>query len=733
VAEVQAVERITEKVPKSIDELVEKIREFNPTADLEFVRRAYLFSEKAHTGQLRRSGEAYISHPLGVAGILADLRLDLPSIATGLLHDTVEDTAVTLKDVETNFGSEIALLVDGVTKISQINFKHTHEKQGENVRKMIIAMGKDIRVVLVKLADRLHNMRTLSHMPYEKQAVIAQETLDIYAPLANRLGISTLKVELEDLSLRYLKPEAYYDLAQKVAKKKKEREKYIDEVKRLLIGEMAKQKVKCEVDGRPKHLYSIYRKMEGRGIDYEQVYDVLAFRVLVDTVAQCYEVLGVVHSLWKPIPGRFKDFIAMPKANNYQSLHTTCIGPGGERVEVQIRTREMHLIAERGIAAHWKYKEKREIDAMTDKKIQWLRDLVQWHQTTRDSDEFLETIKGDLFESEIYVFTPKGEVKALPEGATPLDFAYDIHTDVGNRTVGAKVNGRMVPLKHRLRSGDSVEIMTSPNQHPNKDWLKIVVTSRAASKIRAFVKAEENKRAVLVGKDLLEKDLRKYSISIGKVLKGPEFEKYLKAHGLSDINELYSQLGYGKITSQQIIHSLAPDLKQAPVEEPKTFIGKVFRAATERRKKSASLIRVDGMSDILVRYGKCCNPIPGDPIIGLISRGRGITVHAASCPKSFDFDQDRKVDVAWTKGVEVPRMVRIRVVSQNVMGILNHMTEVFKNQGIDIQNAQVRATKDNTAISLFEVNIRDTSQLSLVIQEIQKIKGIIGVERVQST
>lgn len=730
--ETQSIERITEKVPKTVDELVEKIREFNPTADLDFIRRAYDFSEKAHSGQIRRSGEPYISHPLGVAGILADLRLDLPSIATGLLHDTVEDTSVTLTDIETNFGGDIAQLVDGVTKISQISFKHTHEKQGENIRKMIIAMGKDIRVVLVKLADRLHNMRTLTHMPYEKQAVIAQETLDIYAPLANRLGISSMKIELEDLSLRYLKPEAYYQLAQKVAKKRKEREKYIDEVKRLLIGEMAKNKVKCDIDGRPKHLYSIYRKMESRGIDYEQVYDVLAFRIIVDSVAQCYEVLGVVHSLWKPIPGRFKDFIAMPKANNYQSLHTTCIGPGGERVEVQIRTAEMHLIAERGIAAHWKYKEKREIDAMAEKKIQWLREMVSWHQQTRDADEFLESIKGDLFESEIYVFTPKGEVKPLPEGATPLDFAYSIHTDVGNRTVGAKVNGRMVPLKHRLRSGDTIEIMTSANQHPTKDWLKLCVTSRAQSKIRAFVRAEENKRSVAVGQDLLEKEFRKYNLSITKVAKTDEFLKYLKQYKYTTPEELYSQVGYGKVTAQQLVQALVPDAKPMPVEEPKTFIGKVFKAATERKKKSGSVIKVNGMSDILVRYGKCCNPIPGDPIVGFISRGRGITVHNAACPKAFDVDKDRQVEVEWT-GDETPRMVRIRVVSQNILGILNSMTEVFRTQGIDIQNAQVRATKDNTAISLFDVNIRNTTQLTRVIQEMQKLKGIIGVERVQST
>jgi len=731
-AENIAVDKIIEKVPKTIDELVERVQEYLPQADLDVLRKAYIFSEKAHEGQFRRSGEPYIFHPLGVAAILADLRLDISSIATGLLHDTVEDTHATLEDIQKEFGDEIAQLVDGVTKISRMKFRHTHEKQGENIRKMIIAMGKDVRVVLVKLADRLHNMRTLNHMPYDKQAVIAQETLEIYAPLANRLGISSIKIELEDLSFRYLKPDIYYSLAQKVAKKRKERERYIDEVKKILNTELQKHKIKFEVNGRPKHLYSIYKKMELNNIEYDEIHDILAFRVLVDSIAQCYEVLGHVHSLWKPIPGRFKDFIAMPKANNYQSLHTTVIGPEGERIEVQIRTQEMHLVAERGIAAHWKYKEKHEIDKMTDQKFTWLRELVSQHQQSRDANEFLENIKTDLFESEIYVFTPKGEVKALPDGSTPLDFAYSVHTDVGHRTVGVKVNGRMVPLKHILQSGDTIEILTSPNQNPSKDWLKYCVTGRAQAKIRAHIRYEERRQAIKIGQEMLEKDSRKLGVGVQKILKHDQLPAKLKDLKVSDLDELYAQIGYGKIEPTQVVRSFFPEsqTEQKNDEEPKTFLGKVFKSALTRTKKSHSLIQVDGMTDILVRFGKCCSPIPGDPIIGTITRGRGITVHSASCPKAFEMDMGRHVEVSWAGEAEVSRPVRIRVISQNITGLLNMMTEVFRTHGVDILNAQIRTTKDNRAVCDFDAQIKNTSQLSLVRQDLMKIKGVIDADRV---
>lgn len=723
---------ISEKSPKSLDDLCEKIRAHHP-GDLSLIEKAYVFSEKAHSGQIRRSGEPYISHPLGVAAILADLHLDLATIATGLLHDTVEDTHATLQDIENEFGKQIAELVDGVTKISKISFRNTHEKQGENIRKMIVAMGKDVRVVLVKLADRLHNMRSLNHMPPEKQLRIARETLDIYAPLAGRLGIMSLKIELEDLSFRYSAPDAYYQLAQKIAMQKKERERFIDDTKRLLITDLAaRTKMKFEVYGRPKHLYSIYKKMQTRSLDYEQLYDVLAFRVIVGSVSECYEVLGHVHALWKPIPGRFKDFIAMPKVNNYQSLHTTVIGPGGERIEIQIRTREMHQIAERGIAAHWKYKEGAK-PSDTDQKFEWLRDLVSMHQQVRNPDEFLESVKTDLWDREIYVFTPKGDVRELPDGSTPIDFAYAVHTDVGHRCAAARVNGRLVPLKHKLRSGDTIEVITSAHQQPSKDWLKFCVTPRAKSKIRWFVKNEERKRALELGKEILEKDFRKFGHNLHRAVKEtPDLQDKLRACGASEVDDLYVAVGYGKLVSKDVIEKFYPDAKPV-IEEQASFMQRVVQNAARKNKRSTSIIRVDGMDDMLVRFGKCCNPIPGDPIAGFITRGRGITIHKADCERAFDVDSARRIDVEWTvdstpEGVE--RIVRVRVVSQDVPGLLKSMSEAFSTRGINIHNAQIRTTKDKKAVCVFDVSVRDTDQLSQVMSDLQKINGIIGVTRV---
>lgn len=737
-------EKVEDGAVESVEDLLALVRSYQPNLDLEILRKAYEFSEKAHAGQIRRSGEPYISHPLGVAGILASLKLDLPTIMTGLLHDTVEDTHVTLEEIEKNFGGIVARLVDGVTKISRMKFRNTHEKQGENIRKMIVAMGKDVRVVLVKLADRLHNMRTLNHMPPHKQAAIAEETLDIYSPLASRLGINTLKIELEDLSFRYALPEAFYGLVQKVAKKRKEREKYIDDVKKVLNQEVMKRsKIEFEVQGRPKHLYSIYKKMQMRSIDYEQVYDILAFRVCVGSVSECYEILGVVHSLWKPIPGRFKDFIAMPKNNNYQSLHTTVMGPGGERIEIQIRTFDMNHIAERGIAAHWAYKEDDDdgaskADAQTSQKFNWLRDLVAMHQQTNSSDEFLENVKSDLFESEIYVFTPNGDVKEFPEGATPIDFAYAVHTDVGSRIVAARVNGKMVTLKHKLTNGDTVEVITSKNQHPSKDWLKICVTTRAKSKIRAYVKAEQRKRAAQLGQELLEKSFRKAGASVAKYLHGLEYEKLIKDEGCSSVEDLYVKVGYGATTPQHVIDKLLPKAAQAANEakpDEGSFLQRAFKAAVQRTKKSNSLIRVDGMDDVLVRFARCCTPIPGEAIVGYITLGRGIMIHRADCNKAFEMDQARRIDVEWSGATanEVARMVRIRVVSHDVAGLLKDMTEVFSSFGVNIHNAQARTTKDLKAICTFDVSVRDTKQLADVMSGLMKLKGVMGVTRVAHT
>ncbi|MCB0411124.1 MAG: bifunctional (p)ppGpp synthetase/guanosine-3',5'-bis(diphosphate) 3'-pyrophosphohydrolase, partial [Bdellovibrionales bacterium] len=514
--------------------------------------------------------------------------------------------------------------------------------------------------------------------------------------------------------------------------------KYIDDVKKMLAGELEKNfKGKAEVQGRPKHLYSIHRKMDTRGIDYEQVYDVLAFRICVESISECYEVLGIVHSLWKPIPGRFKDFIAMPKANNYQSLHTTVNGPGGERIEIQIRTFSMQVVAEMGIAAHWKYKEssrgsKDDIDPSVLEKFNWLRELVNLHQSSASADEFLENVKTDLFESEIYVFTPKGDVKEFPEGATPIDFAYSVHTDVGNHIVAARINGKLVSLKYQLQNGDRVEIITSKNQTPSKDWLKFCVTTRAKSKIRSHVKAEQRKRALEIGRELLEKQTRKFGVSSQKVLVGDKFNEYLKTQGCNNLEDLYIRVGFGYLTPQQVWERVVPDAETLAETKDENFLQKAFRAAVHRTKKTASLIQVDGMDDVLVRFAKCCGPIPGDSIVGFITRGRGIVIHRADCEKAFELDQDRRIDVSWS-GFKAPgavRMVRLRVLSQDVAGLLKQMTEVFSSFGVNIHNAQARTLRDGHAICNFDISVHDTEQLSQVSNSLRKLKGVIDVTRV---
>jgi GTP diphosphokinase / guanosine-3',5'-bis(diphosphate) 3'-diphosphatase len=741
-AQFSAAERLSDTPLRSLDDLKQKILEYYPHADLKLIEKAFDFSGRAHQGQIRRSGEPYISHPLNVAAILADLKLDLDSIATGLLHDTVEDTHATIDEIKKEFGDTIASLVDGVTKISKMQFKTSTERQGENIRKMIVAMGKDVRVIMVKLADRLHNMRTLHHMPYEKQSRIALETLEIYCPLASRMGISALKIELEDLAFRYYRPEMYYELSQKVQKTEKERAQYIEDVKKQIAKDLQANNFKdFEIQGRSKHLWSIYRKMQNRSIDYEQVYDVLAFRVLVDTLSHCYEALGHIHSMWKPIPGRFKDFIAMPKANNYQSLHTTVIGPGGEHIEIQIRTKEMHLIAERGIAAHWRYKERGKISDEAAAKFEWLKDLVNWNQQLRNSDEFLDTVKTDLFESEIYVFTPKGDVREFPEGSTPIDFAYGVHTDVGNHCVGARVNGKMVPLKYQLQNGDTVEIVTSNTQEPSKDWLKLCATNKAKSRIRQFVKEEQRKRSLALGKELIEREFKKFGAAAVRYLKGEDFEKLKKDLGVHDSDEIFVRVGYGKFEPRMIVEKLAPALLQnssKPAEEKKspTFIQKVIKSAAQKIKKSGSLVNVSGMDDVLVYFAKCCHPIPGDPIVGFITRGRGVTIHRSDCRKGFEFDQMRKVDVEWNMPAMdqgQTRTVRVQVVSQDSTGLLKSMSEAFTAQGVNIENANVRTTRDKKAIATFEVAVKNTTQLNQVILELQKIRGVIGVSRLSSS
>jgi GTP pyrophosphokinase len=713
-----------------LNDILDKVSSYNPSADLDLIRKAYVFSAKVHQGQIRLSGEPYLIHPMEVTAILADLKLDVPSVITGLLHDTVEDTLTTLEEIESIFGSEVANLVDGVTKIGKINFRTKEESQAENFRKMLLAMSDDIRVILIKLADRLHNMRTLQYQPETKQRSIAKETLDIYAPIANRLGISWVKSELEDLSFRYLEQQIYYDLASKVAKKKQERESDAEQVKEIILGKLAEHGIKGDVSGRSKHLYSIFRKMESRNVDIDQIYDLIAIRVLVEDIRECYEVLGIIHSTWKPVPGRFKDYIAMPKGNMYQSLHTTVIGPFAERMEVQIRTGEMHRVAEAGIAAHWKYKEGKGYDEKEVKRFAWLRQLLEWQHELQDSREFMDTVKVELFPEEVYVFTPKGDVKSLPRGATPIDFAYGVHTDVGHRCVGAKVNGKLVPLKYELKNGDIIEVITSPHHTPSKDWLKIVKSSRARNKIRAWIKTEERKRSISLGREIVEKEFRRYSLNYGKLLKAGEIKRVATEFGFMGDEDLLASVGYGKLSCNQLLGKLLPPEKIEERQERKeSRVGRIIEKLT---KKSSSAIQISGVEDVLVRFGKCCNPVPGDDITGFITRGRGVTIHTSDCAIALDCDPERRVDVAWNRTRKVALPVKIRVSCHDQKGILANISQAIANCEANIASASIHSTVDKRGINLFEVEITDLDHLNRVINNIMKVNGVTKVERLKS-
>jgi guanosine-3',5'-bis(diphosphate) 3'-pyrophosphohydrolase len=722
----------------TLQSICDTIASYYPEAKLDIVKKAYKFADDAHKGQQRSSGDPYMIHPAGVAQSLAELRLDLPSIVTGLLHDTVEDTHATLEEIEREFGKDIAELVDGVTKLSQMTFKTSEEKQAENFRKMILAMAKDIRVILVKLADRLNNMRTLEHLNPPKQKIIAQETLDIYAPIANRLGIGWLKMELEDLCLKYLHPDAYSKLAQRVAKNKRDRDKYIEDVTEIISDRLKEYDIQATIEGRAKHFYSMYKKMERDSIDFEQIHDVIAFRLLVDNITECYKALGVIHATYKPVPGRFKDYIAMPKANGYQSLHTTVIGPNGERVEIQIRTHDMHQVAEGGIAAHWKYKEGK-FDSRSRENMDWVHRLLEWNKDLSDPNEFLETVKIDLFAEDVFVFTPKGEVRQLSHGSTPLDFAYAVHTDVGNKCVGAKVNGKIVPLRHRLKSGDTIEVITSPTQTPSKDWLKIVKSSRAKAKIRAVIKAQERGRALELGKEMLDKALRGYGLTLAKVEKSGDLKKLMDKRGHRSVDELFIFIGYGRLDTDQIIPDFVPKeamerkLVSAKADD-QSFLKKVFTAA-KKRSDSRNAIIVENLDDVLIRFGRCCHPLPGDSIIGFITRGRGVTVHTGTCTKALDNDQERRVEVQWNRSNDkgtAKRHVKIRVLSSDEPGLLALMSQTISACGVNITSANIRTTKDKKAIALFDVEVGDLSQLQKVTSALESKRGVITVERVRS-
>jgi len=714
-----------------LDDILEKILSYNPDADLDAVRKAYVYSAKVHQGQVRLSGEPYLTHPMEVAFILAQLKMDVPTVVTGLLHDTIEDTLTTNEELRSIFGDEVLELADGVTKLSKMTFRTREERQAESFRKMLLAMARDIRVILIKLADRLHNMRTLNFQSEDRQQKIAQETLDIYAPLANRLGISWIKGELEDLSFRYLEPEAFADLQSKVSEKEKARGGYIEEVQNVILEKLQENGMTGNVSGRSKHLYSIHKKMLRQGGDLDQIYDLIAFRIIVDSIRECYGALGIIHSVWKPIPGRFKDYIAMPKANMYQSLHTTVIGPHGDRMEVQIRTEEMHQIAEEGIAAHWKYKEGKGLNAVAgrdDNRFRWLRQLLEWQQEVKDSREFMDSVKIDLFPEEVYVFTPNGDVKELPKGSTPIDFAYSVHTDIGSRCVGAKVNGKLVPLKTTLKNGDMVEVFTSPSQTPSKDWLAFVRTSKARNKIRSWIQNELREKSLELGRGLLEKEVRKYDYSLKRVMASDEIVTATADLGFRTVDDLIASIGYGKVPIGQVVNRIIPQEK-LKAERPK--VGTLGKVIDKIRKKPSNAIKIQGVEDIMVRFAKCCSPLPGDPVIGFITRGRGVTVHAVDCPHVRELDPERRVEVEWDRKKKATRPAKIRVHCVNQKGILAGITGAITNCEANITSAHVQSTPDDRGINIFEVDVQDLEHLNLVINAILKVKGVYKVERIR--
>jgi guanosine-3',5'-bis(diphosphate) 3'-pyrophosphohydrolase len=719
--------------------LERRIESYYPDPDFTLLRRSFSFANEHHGPQLRSSGEPYITHLLGVAEIIADLHLDMDCLCAALLHDVVEDTQVSLRDLEATFSAPIAALVDGVTKLSKLRFNTNEERQAETIRKMIVAMSRDIRVVLLKLADRLHNMRTLEHLPEAKQRRIAEETMDIYAPLANRFGIHWIKIELEDSAFRYLNRDAYYDLASRIAKKRRERERYITEVLEVLEEVMDENHIEAELQGRPKHFYSIWRKMKRQGIEFEQVYDVLAFRIIVEGKSQCYEALGVVHNLWKPIPARFKDYIAMPKPNGYQSLHTSVIGPNKEPLEIQIRTQPMHKVAEEGVAAHWLYKEKGVGHSPQNAaEFTWLRNLIDDFKEVSDPAEFMERLKLDLFSEEVFLFTPAGDIRALPTGATPIDFAYSIHTEVGNHCSGARVNGTMVPLQQELKSGDVVEIITRSTQRPTKDWLGFVRTGRARSKIRHFLRTEAREKAIEIGREHLEAELRRHGQNYKALLKKGRIDAAADAARMQSVDEMLMKLGYGTLPINQILRSITPDID--PENPPKPSASAKLAQAVSKRlpfKRRTTGVVIDGIEDdLMVRYANCCNPVPGEEIVGFITRGRGLTIHSADCDRIDYLEKERQLEVHWQESAirdkSVHRTVRVEVATEDEPGMLAKMSDAFSVEGINIQEAHCR-TERGGAINQFDLRVTDFDQLERAMARVRRIPKVKHVTRQRAT
>jgi GTP pyrophosphokinase len=711
------------------EDIYETVRQHHPGADLELLRKAYVFSAVEHKGQTRASGEPYLIHPLEVAAILAEMRMDPACVAVGLLHDVLEDTLTDPDRIKEHFGEDVLHIVEGVTKISKIPFSSSEERQAENFRKLLLAMVDDVRVILVKLADRLHNMRTLQYLPAERRQRIARETMDIYAPLAGRLGMSKIKNELEDLSFQYLEPESYKDLATQVDERRREAIAFIERIKGTVAEKLTAAGLQAELEGRIKRLYSIHQKLRRQRIGLAQVYDFVALRVIVSTIPDCYAVLGILHNLWRPVPGRIKDFVAMPRPNGYQALHTSVIGDEGHPFEVQIRTLEMHRVAEEGIAAHWKYKEGRSGFDKDDQAFAWLRQLLEWQQEVKDPHEFLNSLKLDLYPEEVYCFTPKGEVKMLPRGATPLDFAYAIHTEIGHQCVGARVNGKMVPLRYKLKNGDIVEILTSPGHHPSRDGLALSVTNKARAKIRHYLNIAERQQAVEIGRKCFERELKRYDLTPRKV-EPARLESLAQELGVgARAEDLFTAVGYGKLSMRQVLAKLVPAEKLAAPEPEKPrpladAVKRLLRVGNER-------IKVRGTDDLLIYRAKCCNPIMGEPIVGYITRGKGVSVHSQSCPNVVNlmYDPERRIPVEWEQGAECAYEVRINVGVEDRPGLLAAITTMLAGMNTDIRDADVRTFDDQTASIELTLRIQDLKHLEKVVRSIRGVSGVIEVER----